>query len=317
MAKWTPFCRALALSLLVSVASLVPLYSQQKEAGVSSQMTVTASPLGDKELPELTQQQVTVKQGKNQVPIIDWVAARGEHAGLDLFILIDDACDPSLGSQFSDLKSFITSQPASTSVGVGYMRNNTVDLRQNFTSDHAQAAEALRLPRANVGAFGNPYLSVIDVMKRWPEHPNRREVIMITDGIDRARGGQRHRLSGISPDVDSAIQVAQRTGTLIFTIYAPGTGHLQRNFWEANNGQLGIAKLSDETGAESFYLGLRAPVSIRPYLDQIHTHLQNQYLLGVGAQPGRSEGLESVSIDTDVPGIELISADNIWVRASK
>jgi hypothetical protein len=83
------------------------------------------------------------------------------------------------------------------------MRNATVQIAQNFTNDHAAAAKALRLPTGSTGAYGSPYLSVIDLIKRWPEHTNRREVIMITDGIDRARRGLGSRgLSPISPDVD-------------------------------------------------------------------------------------------------------------------
>src|SRR5215469_8094220 len=170
---------------------------------------------------------------------------RSWFAGMDLFILIDDACDSRLGSRFNAIKSFITAQAATTSVGIGYARNTAVQIAQNFTPDHAQATQALRLPNANAGAFGSPYLSVIDLMNRWPEHPNRRVVVMVTDGIDRARSSRpRGQWSSILPDVDRATDVAQRTGTLIYTIYFPGVGHVHRNFWEANNGQMGIARLS-------------------------------------------------------------------------
>jgi hypothetical protein len=314
MPRWRTLLELLILTLMVSASTISPSYGQQGDtSGVPVNMTITASPLGEENLPDIKRDEVKVNLRGNQVPIINWVAARGEHAGLDLFILIDDASDRSLGSQFGDLKSFITSQPASTSVGIGYMRNTTIDLRQDFTSDHAQAANAIRLPMGNVGAFGSPYLSVIDLMKRWPEHPNRREIILITDGIDRARGGPRPRMSNIIPDVDRASEMAQRTGTLVYTIYFPGVGHMRRNFWEANNGQLGIAKLSDETGAESFFLGFQAPVSLKPYLDEINRHLQSQYLLTFGAQPTRNQGLQPVSVETDVSGIELVAADNAWV----
>jgi hypothetical protein len=51
---------------------------------------------------------------------------------------------------------------------------------------------------------------------------NRREVLMVTDGIDRARGGMPWARTHINPEVDSASDVAMRTGTIIHTIYAPG-----------------------------------------------------------------------------------------------
>jgi hypothetical protein len=112
-------------------------------------------------------------------------------------------------------------------------------------------------------------------MKRWPETINRNEVIMITDGIDQARRCLRYNgLIWISPDVDAASAVAQRTGTVIHTIYTPGVGRLHHNFGEANNGQNGMAKLSDQIGGESLFLGLQPPVSFEPYLDRIKTTLE-------------------------------------------
>jgi hypothetical protein len=197
------------------------------------------------------------------------------------------------------------------------MRNATVQIAQNFTTEHSQAAKALRLPIASSGAYGSPYLSVIDLMKRWPGHPNRREVVMVTDGIDRARGGPRYRLNGINPDVDSASSVAQRTGTIIHTIFTRGVGRLGHNFWEITNGQNGIAKLSSETGGESFYLGTQNPVSLKPYLDDLQRILENQYMLEFQAIPGQKPGPQYVKLITEVAGVELDSADSVWVPAAK
>jgi hypothetical protein len=121
----------------------------------------------------------------------------------------------------------------------------------------------------------------------------------------------------INPDVDSASDVAMRTGTIIHTIYAPGAGRRGRNYWEATNGQSGIAKLSDVTGGESFFLGLQQPVSFAPYLDQLQNILNNQYLLSVSAQSGKKAQLQNVSINTEVAGVELASADAVWVPVAK
>jgi len=82
---------------------------------------------------------------------------------------------------------------------------------------------------------------------------------------------------------------------------------------EATNGQSGIAKLSDVTGGESFFLGLQQPVSFAPYLDQLQNILNNQYLLSFSAQPGKKAQLQNVSINTEVAGVELASADAVWV----
>jgi len=235
----------------------------------------------------------------------------------DLFILIDDAGSPRLGSNLEDLRTFINAQPPTTSVGVGYMRNATVQVVQNLTTNHAAASKSIRLPLGSAGAYGSPYLSVIDLMKGWPDTQNRREVIMVTDGIDRARGGPRWRGLSNNPDVDSAGQVAMKTGTVIHTIYSPGSGRLHRNYWEATNGQMAIAKLSDITGGESFFLGLQSPVSFKPYLDDLQKVLDNRYWLGFSAKPGTKPGLQYVRLSTEVAGVEFSAPDAVWVPAAK
>jgi hypothetical protein len=314
------FRTAIALVGLTSLmAGVYSLTAQAPMPTVPVQMTVTMDVMGEgKRMPVVYPEEVMVKQGKDRLKVTNWVAAKGERAGLDLFILIDDAAERGLGLQLNDLRDFINAQPPTTLIGVGYMQNAIVQVAQNFTEDHGAAAKALRLPLSSPGAYGSPYLSVMDLMKRWPEHSNRREVLMVTDGIARARVGPRPNfLRVISPDVDSASSMAQRTGTMIHSIYYPGVGRLGHNFWEATNGQNGIAKLADETGGESFFLGRQAPVSFEPYLSRISRILDNQYLLTFEAKPAKKAGLQRVIITTEVAGVEFGSGDNVWVPAQK
>ena len=195
------------------------------------------------------------------------------------------------------------------------MRNGTVQIAQNFTVDHVLAGKAIRLPMGSTGAYGSPYLSVVDLMKRWPEHPNRREIVMVTDGIDRARRTSRSRLEPISPDVDYASAVAQRTGTIVHTIYFPGVGRMHHNFWEANNGQNGIAKLSDETGGESFAQGTESPVSFAPYLKQLDMILHNQYFLTftTARSKGKKGELRNFRVETEERNADISHASAVWV----
>ena len=143
-------------------------------------------------------------------------------------------------------------------------RNGTADILQNPTSDHAQAGKALRLPLGDAGASGSPYFSVVDLIKRWPEGAVRREILMVSDGIDRFGGG-----GPSNPYVDSAIEEAQRAGVIIYSIYTPGVGHYGHSFWRMNWGQNYLSQISDETGGETYYLGFGAPVSLAPYLDDL------------------------------------------------
>jgi hypothetical protein len=281
---------------------------------VTVSMVVTANVDNDKRMPQIDKDDVFVKVGKDRRQVMNWVPAQGERAGLELFILIDDASTSSLGAHLEDIRKFIREQPPTTAVGIGYTRNATVDIRQNFTTDHELASKAVRLPVSSAGAYGSPYLSVVDLMNRWNKSAERREVILVTDGIDRAGRG---RNALLNPDVDTAADVAQRTGTIIHTIYHPGAGHWRRNFWTATQGQNAIAKLSDMTGGESFFLGRQDPVSLAPYFKDLRNILDNQYLMTFSVTPGKKAGPQRVTVTTEVAGVDLNSPDSAWVPAVK
>ncbi len=301
------------------VLNLIPSYAQDRNSTATTpvQMMVTLRVQGkDKRTPEVRRDDIIVRQGKERLQVTGWTPLGDVQSGVDLFFLIDDAAHSSLALQFDDLRSFIRSLPANTTVGVGYMRHGTVQITQDLTSDHERAAKALRLPRGSSGVYGSPYLSAIDLMKRWPERSNSREIVMITDGIERLRGGPRHRgLASSSPDVDSASSVTQRTGTIIHTIFTRGVGHLASNSWEITNAQNSMAKLSRETGGESYFLGTQNAVSFRPYLESLQRSLDYRYLLEFNAVPSGKSGLQHVKLTTEIAGVELNSADSVWVNA--
>src|SRR6267154_6698939 len=78
----------------------------------------------------VTQQDVMVYEGKTRDQVTSWVPARGEHAQLDLFVLLDDSAGLSLGSQLGDIREFIGSQPVTTRIGVAYMQNGSAEVVQ-------------------------------------------------------------------------------------------------------------------------------------------------------------------------------------------
>ena len=322
----------LAVVALLLVQGLgVPQTSS--EAGKSAPNTVqvhmvaTVEPLEEEDnaVAPLSREDVKVQQGRNNLQVAGWIPARGDQAALQLFILIDDTNDPVLGSNLNELREFIKAQPPTTVIGLAYMRNTTISIVQNFTQDHAQVAKAMRLPLGNLGASDSPYLSLISLLKGWPESKARREVLMISDGIDRLRGnfgpgapmGAAARgLPYMSPDIDRASREAQRSGVIVHSIYARGVGHAGRNFWEINNGQNGLSKLADETGGESFFLGTQNPPSFQPWLARLQTILDNQYFLVFQAIPGRRADLQRVRVSTEKPKVEIVTADGVWVPAA-
>jgi hypothetical protein len=201
-----------------------------------------------------------VYEGRDRDQVTDWIPAQGERAALEFFILIDDGASVSLGSQLEDIRQFINAQPATTKVGIAYMQNGTAKIVQDLTSDHPQAAKALRLPFGNPGVNSSPYFALQDLIKRWPEGAARRQVLMVTDGTDHFWGS-----SGQSPYVESAIADAQRAGIMVYAIYSPGAGHDAHSYWRTYWGQIYLSQVTDETGGESYYIGFSgAPVSFAP-----------------------------------------------------
>src|ERR1700688_2826052 len=97
-------------------------------------------------------------------------------------------------------------------------------------------------------ANGSPYFSLSDLIKRWPESTVRREVLMLSDGIDRYYDSA----DLADTDLDEAIQNAQRAGILVSAIYTPGVGHFGHSYWQTYWGQLYLAQLSDKTGGEAY-----------------------------------------------------------------
>jgi hypothetical protein len=337
----------LLLTFLIAVALLgfgARIASSQKSAVASStvqvHMVITDEAVrDDSEVPILRPENVQVKQGRTSLKVDHLIPARGDSAALQLFILIDDTCDTSIGNSLNDLRDFINAQPATTVVGVAYMSNASIQIAQNFTNDHAAVAKAIRLPRGSVSSMDSPYLSLISLLKGWPEQKVRREVLMVSDGIDRLRSDPTSRagyspdymrgtrapmptttmstgMSTISPDADTASTTAQRYGVIVHGIYATGVGRLGRNAWEAQLGQGGVGKIADESGGEYYSLGTQNLVSFKPYLDRLQRVLDNQYYLVFGAVPKNKAGLQRVRISTEASGFEIAAADNVWVPAA-
>jgi hypothetical protein len=303
-----------AVATIASLLASVQLAAAQESAlpaGPAVNLAVTVEARHGSNIPDITHDDVMVYEGHDRDRVTGWLPLKGDHAGLEFFILLDDSSNVSLGSQLEDLRQFINAQPATTKIGIAYMQNGIAQVLQNLTSDHALAAKALRLPMANPGANASPYFSLGDLIKRWPPSEERHEVLMITDGIDRYWGS--------GPDnayVDSVIEQAQRAGVIVFSIYTPGEGHYGHSFWRLNWGQNYLSQVADETGGEAYYLGFGAPVSFVPYLEDITRRLGRQYLLTFIPKPQKKAGMQRVKLQTEVPNAELVSADRVFVPAA-
>ncbi|MGA2859354.1 MAG: hypothetical protein ABSE40_21000 [Candidatus Sulfotelmatobacter sp.] len=306
------FLGAALLSVAVWMYGAGKAAAQQAAAstGVPAHLVVTVEPRKGAQVPMIHREDVMVYEGKDRDTVTDWVPAQGEHAALQLFILLDDDSSMNLGTQFDDIRKFINAQPDSTMIGVAYMQNGMAQVVQNLTSDRALAAKSLRLPMGMGGVNASPYFSLSDLIKRWPATTARRAVLMVTDGIDRYYGTG----DTLDPYLDAAIDDAQRGGIAVSAIYNPDAGHFGHSYWWNYWGQIYLSRLADETGGEGYYIGFTGPaVAFAPYLDDMTKRLTHQYLLTFLAKPPKKAGWQRVRLRTEVPNADLVSADKVWV----
>src|ERR1700761_2485200 len=167
--------RSSGLALLLGLLVSLPAQAQDTS---TARAVVTAVPKKGEDVSQVPRQAVTAYQNGKAQDLTGWVPLQESRAGLQLLILLDDSSRASLGNQLSDLSKFVAGLPPTTQIAIGYMRNGSAAMVQNFTTDHEQAAKAFRLPSGTAGINGSPYFCLSDVVKRWPMTENvRREVI--------------------------------------------------------------------------------------------------------------------------------------------
>jgi hypothetical protein len=292
---------AFALAIGISASSAL------SEAQGTVTTTVTAVGKKDMSAPVVKKEDVQFFLKKERTQVANW--QRGEK--LYLAVLIDDSLDSTVASQWSDLKEFFNAQPQTTYISVAYARNGSAMLAQDFTNDHELAAKALRLP-TGTEAFSSPYFALQDLMKRWPTSADRRSILLISSGIDYFHGN-----FPTSPDLDVTIEHAQKQNINVWSIYFPDEGHRARGLFRIERAQSDLSRLSDETGGESFYLAISAPVTFKPYLDELATHLSNQYLLSFNGNGGAKGRFERARITAELPKLEFLHASQVFLPAAR
>jgi len=279
---------------------------------VPVRLVVSVEAKHGKEIPVVNNKEdVRVMEGHDRLRVTDWIPYQASQADLELLVLIDEATGETVASQFDDLRRFMSAQPTTTAIAVGYLEYGTVRIVQNFTKDHDAAGKALRIPLGAAAGGTSPYLSITDAIKRWPETKARHSIFLISDGIDPLQPGITDTY------LDQAIETAERTGTQIYSIYASRAGHFGHSFWRINQGQNNLSQLTDKTGGESYFQGLDTPISFAPFLDMFAERLNHQYLLTFQIKPDKKPSYRHVRLETEVPNAEFVTADRVYVPASK
>jgi len=299
-------------AFVVGCSLACPAHAQHQAtgSGVPVRIVVTVEGRKDAAPPSLARNDAMVYLDNERMQVIDWTPVQSDRTGLQLWLLIDDGTETALGTQLEDLRRFVLEQPSTMQVGIGYLRNGTVQVEQKPTADHALAAKAIRLPLGQPGISASPYLALIDLIQKWPSADQAREVLMITSGIDPDYGP-----GPSNPYLDRAIEAAQRAGVAVHSIYFSGAGHFGHSLWQINWGQNYLSQLAEETGGEFFWLGTSNPVSFAPYLNQLNQHFRGQHILTFLAQG--KPGYRRIKLKTEVPHVALVGPSKVYVPSGK
>lgn len=237
-------------------------------------------------------------------------------------LLIDDGIRSSLGRQFTDIQDFIKGLKPGVEVMIGYMQNGRVVTAQAFTTNHAAAAEQLRLPFSSPGLSASPYICISDFAKNWPREsmeygaqaaePRRmfRFVLALTNGVDPYNGSV-SPLNQDSPYVDTASTDAQRAGVLVSSIYYPDAGI--RGGAASFSGQSYLSQIAEATGGTTFNQFRGAPPSLAPYFKGFAATLDQAYVASFNAPDSKGNTLASLRFKTKASGVKIRSAKQVRV----
>ena len=297
---------ALAITALFPVSAA---WSQSENSQASAQTVVTVLPKNGDNAPSLPASSLEVKVDGKTVQPLTWHAyGQGQ---VELVLLIDNSLRTSFGRNLEDLGKFVQGLPPNISIGIAYMQNGAAVFAAPLSTNHADATKGIRLPSGTPGSNASPYFCLQDLAKRWPAPPSgaRREVIMITDGVDPYAG----RYDPDNPYIQGALDATNRAGLVVYSIYYRDQGRLSGSYYATNAGQNYLTQVADATGGNLYYEGLSNPVSFTPFLSDVTRRLENQYELAVPVKAEKKASFADLKLKTDVGSVKLRAASRVTV----
>ena len=306
MSKWLVF-----IALAASAIGVDSLFAQSRTISAENSRN-TARPMtipvsvhvkGTDPEPEVQMVDLVVSEDGEPQTILS-IRAMGTSSPVTLAVLIQDDVVSSISNEIKSLAKFINGLPRGSRVLVGYLRTGTLQVRQKFTTDLEKASKALRPPVGFASAAPyNPYVEVIEGLKRFESQPSgRRAILLISDGLDTSRGVDSSSASQ-SLDLQRAINEAQRRSVAIYSFYAP-TVALGNDLLLVGNAQSSLQRLSDETGGRAFFQGSGAPVSFDPFITSLNSALDRQIALTY-LSTHLNKGFHKVEVRSSTPGVEV------------
>ncbi|MEK6282907.1 MAG: hypothetical protein AABN95_21320 [Acidobacteriota bacterium] len=300
------FCFVIVVGFYQKVAAQPASVASGGDPGVSARPVTIPLTIRVKGTPrelELQSVDLAVTEDGDPQTILS-IRAMGSNSPLNLIVLIQDDVVSSIGLEIKALAAFLRRLPRGSRVSVGYLKTGSLQVRQKFTADLEKAAKALRPPLGVASAAPyNPYVEVIEALRRFDSQPaGRRAILLVSDGLDISRGISSSS-AGQSVDLERAINEAQRRSVAIYSFFAPTTTSLSSGnlMFDA---QGSLQRLSDETGGRAFFQGLGVPTSFEPFIRELNLALDRQIALTYLSTHPR-KGFHRVKIRSSTPDVEV------------
>jgi hypothetical protein len=256
-------------------------------------------------------QNLKVKVDGKESKVLNFTSMQESNSPIELVLLLDSGARASLGTQFNDIQKFVGEMPPNTRMAIAYMTNGRAQLASQLSSNAADVLKGLHLSTGFPGSNASPYFCLSDLAKNWPSHDRtaRREVLMITDGVD----NYERRFDPDDPYVQTAISDSVRAGLVVYSIYWRNMGRFNAGWYETNAGQNLLLQITQATGGNSYWEGIGNPVSLEPYFNDLRRRLDHQYELSFTAPSNGKPQVESMKLSLNVPSAKVNAPQKVFV----
>ena len=260
---------------------------------------------------QIASQSLKLKVNGKQSTVTSFTPLQDANSPVELVLLIDGGARTSLGSEFTEIESFVKEMPPNTKMAIAYMNVGRAELASPLSSNAADVLKGLHLSAGFPGSNASPYFCLSDLAKNWPSHDRtaRREVLMITDGVD----NYERRYDPEDPYVDAAVNDSVRAGMIVYSIYWKDMGRFNSGWYETNAGQNLLLIVTQATGGNSYWEGVGNPVSLQPYFQDLRRRLDHQYELSFTAPTSGKPAVETMKVDLHVPSAKVDAPQRVLV----
>lgn len=306
---------AIAVAVGGTVLAACPVFAQKDAQQGQGRAVVTILPSEKSgSVGQVQSQNLKIKVNGKDSTVTSFTSLQESNSPVELVLLLDNGARASLGTQFSDIQGFVKEMPPNTRMAIAYMENGRAAFASQLSSNAPDVLKGLHVASGIPGDNASPYFCLSDLAKNWPSHDRtaRREVLMITDGVD----NYERRFDPEDPYVEASIKDSVRAGLIVYSIYWRNAGRFNSGWYETNAGQNLLLLVSEATGGNSYWEGVGNPVSLQPYFQDLRRRLDHQYELSFTAPSNGKPEVETMKLDLHVPSAKVAAPQRVLVTGA-